>query len=284
MMRRFNTHLNKLVLIAVCVGSIALLARCDKEPDIPESYIARVNDDFLTKRELSEIVEKEKLSNVQVDEFIRNWIRGKVLYNSAVAQKLDSDKEFVGLRNSAYQQILIDLFIKRNLLAIEDIDSTKLLEFYNANNDRFRFDSDMYVLNAIEFKRENDAQKFLKCEGLTFEAKVKSLFNKVDDYKVFTRRKYFEYNIPSTEFFNAVKYLVKNEYSRVIKTEQNKFIVVQLVNKIDKGSTGDIETAGAFVREAFIAEKRQVYLDKIVDRLYDDFEIEIKKDLIDYEN
>lgn len=285
MMRYCSTHLNR-CLYALAFVFLLVITSCKEDKiEPPDNYIARVGDEYLTKEELSRFVKINSLNNSLVENYIRNWIKTKVLLHSALENNLSEDKEYLELSKSASEQLLINFYIRKILLA-DDLnpDNSELREYYETNIEMFKLESDLFVLNIAEFDTEIAAIKFSKYDNPDFMSRTDYIRNKGYTPKINRNDNYFEYNFPSKIMFDKIKYLNSMEYSNVIEAEQNKFLVVQLVNKMGKGSIGSFELMSNYVREVYIAEKKQVYLDKVIERLYDDFEIEINKDLINYEN
>lgn len=286
MMRCCRTHSNNGICCLFILVSITILSNCTAEKvEQPESYIARVGDKFLTKKDLLEYSAGDYKRSFITDEYIRHWVEKNVLLQSALEEGIEQDEAFIGLTESAYEQLLVKYFIENYLIdEIAQPDIKELKEYYESNRNKFEIKNDIYILNLAEFETREAALGFVRTGDKDFRKRIRKVENENVNVRSWLNERYDEFDFPDKVLFDAVKYLNASEYSNIIVQEQNKFLVVQLVNKINKRSAGNFDLIADYIKDIYVAEKKQLALDKLIERLYDNYEIEIKRDQIDNEN
>ncbi len=85
-----------------------------------------------------------------------------------------------------------------------------------------------------------------------------------------------EYDIEPITLLRLVQELNPEEISIVLSDDQNKYIVVQLLQKFDKGTIPPFELISGSVEKRFIAEKREDIIKNYIKDLYSKNEIDVK--------
>ena len=75
-------HLSRLNKISLMLIAAAILTGCGKEQPKTE-YVARVNDAYLTKKELASLIDTTMVNTLHKSEVIRNWINREILFQKA---------------------------------------------------------------------------------------------------------------------------------------------------------------------------------------------------------
>ncbi|MBN1301349.1 MAG: peptidyl-prolyl cis-trans isomerase [Melioribacteraceae bacterium] len=261
-----RTSLTKLVFLAV------ILLSCSEEENVPENYLAKVENSYLKKSDLKDM--NIDFQNVkQRDAFINNWVKNEVLFQESIKQNNDEniDEVLQSIRKELIINYLIESKVKNSS---RDFTEEELKEHYELFRQNFVLSNELYFLNGIELSDEKTAHSFIdqfnSSAVKTFPSEFKNAIS------IFTNKKYYDFSCPSKDFYNSIRYLDENELSKVIKSEQNSYLVVQLVRKYEPGTIPDYEIVKEKVKESLTVKYKQKIIDDFVRELLEDYEIEIK--------
>tara|TARA_B100000508_G_C11416208_1_gene255892 strand:+ start:184 stop:1023 length:840 start_codon:yes stop_codon:yes gene_type:complete len=144
------------------------------ESDPDEDAIARVGDQYLLKRNLSNLVpiESEKGdSTAIVKNYIDNWVREQLLLQKA-QQNLDEEEYNFQEQLENYRNSLI-IFAYENQLIKQKLDTNvsdaEIREYYKENKDNFELREELYQLRFVQLL--NTAPSKDSVEFWLFEAK-----------------------------------------------------------------------------------------------------------------
>ncbi|PID56397.1 MAG: hypothetical protein CR986_10215 [Ignavibacteriae bacterium] len=76
------------------------------------------------------------------------------------------------------------------------------------------------------------------------------------------------YNIQSPKLVRVIRRLYDNEISLIVKTELNHFIIVQLIEKIDKNQIPKFEYIQKKIKENYIGTQQKEIVKNYLDSLY----------------
>ncbi|MDR2086675.1 MAG: peptidyl-prolyl cis-trans isomerase [Dysgonamonadaceae bacterium] len=117
---------------------------CSKQQGNRVTDIVKVNNDVLTVEELNVNVPlglSPEDSTIAAEHYIRMWINNKLMYD--VASKKIADKKDIELLVNNYRQALTVYQYKEQLVnekLSREIDNQDLLNYYEANMDKFKID------------------------------------------------------------------------------------------------------------------------------------------------
>jgi hypothetical protein len=117
---------------------------CSKQPGNVAADIVRVNNNVLTREELNANIPSgltPEDSTISAEYYIRLWVNNKLMYDVA-SQKI-ADKKDIELLVNNYRQSLTIYQYKEQLISEKlsrEIDNQALLEYYEANTDKFKLD------------------------------------------------------------------------------------------------------------------------------------------------
>jgi hypothetical protein len=256
---------------------LLFLISCSKKKE--ENFIARVGDTYLTKAMLDKALVTSHNSHKFKEEYIREWIRKQLLI-------LDADKK--GIFNSDNYKKLIakaktDI---ANALVIEKIINEnpvkitrKALEDYFVNNvDEFLLTSQSCIFNKAVFNNYSDAKAFHKSvvkNGWDYAVKN---FNRAKLLAFYNTNKYESvYNILPDNLRNEIISLKKDGVSRVIKTSETSFVVVQLKKIYNKNDVPEFEEIKDEIKRKYMAVKRKEIYKNYIKSLYSEYKTEIER-------
>ena len=153
-------HLSRLNKISLVLIAAAILTSCGKEQPKTE-YVARVNDAYLTKKELASLIDTTMVNTLYKSEVIRNWINREILFQKAKKEGILQQDDYKGLiKNSGKElagALLLNSYISSATINFEQRD---LINYFEENSDDFKLTDKTYLLNIIHFSNEDRAVEF----------------------------------------------------------------------------------------------------------------------------
>jgi len=243
-----------------------------------KDYVARVNDAYLTDEDIKGMQGTGSYSKLYRSEIIRNWVRREVLYQAALEEGILDEEEFKKLIENSKKELassmMLDKYFRDESLIFEPKD---VEEFFRKNQETFKLTADSYLFNLITFNDEDKAIRFRLTAVESDWNKALNVFK--GDYSIVkdeTKILRYEQDIQPSVLLKIIKELYQQEISIVLPDGAGNFLVLQLVEKFDKGTIPPFDTIKEKVENRFTAEKKQELLDDYLRELYSDNEIEIK--------
>jgi hypothetical protein len=255
--------------------SLLFLDSCT-DKHAPGEYVARVNDSYLTREELSEIVDTTH-AVISKEEAISRWVQKEVLYQAAVNEGIIDDPKFKEIIENSRKE-LAGAFLLQRYSSGETFSYTpqELEQYYKANHSSFILSSDAYYLNRVSFKDHNNAIEFRT------DAISNGWSKAINEYK----------NDPSLVFINNNILINKNdiyparvsrvvnglyplEISIVISDDAGYYTVVQVLEIYTRGSVPPYNIVKNKVEKRYLAELKKAAVEKYLEELYSKIEIEI---------
>lgn len=151
------------------IGLLSLLASCSYfKPEAKPQAIARVNDSYLFKDEIKDLVPpgtSKEDSIVIVRNFIDRWASQKLMMDAAEIN-LSTDKQ--AEYNELIRQYKIDLYTKGYLeeLVKTTVDTViteaELKEYYKQNKENFKTDGTLVKLRYINLPKDHPKFQTIK--------------------------------------------------------------------------------------------------------------------------
>lgn len=254
-----------------------MLYGCGKESP-RKNYVARVNDTYLTREQLAEMIDTNSAGNFYRSEVIRNWINKELLYQAALKEGILKEDKFRKLLEDSKKELAASMLLQKyyedEKLNYEPGD---VENFYNSHkNDFVRF-YDSYYLNEIVFSDEDKAIQFRSTLMESDWDKALNIFkNDSSIVKIRTRGIYYNYEIHPVTIFRIVSGLYPGEISTVINDEPGMFTVVQEIDKYEKGAIPPFDVIKDQVKDRFIAKKKEDLIANYIKDLYSNNEIEVR--------
>jgi hypothetical protein len=269
-------HFSRLNKISFVLIAASILTGCGKEQPKSE-YVARVNDAYLTKKELASLIDTTMVNTLHKSEVIRNWVNREILFqqaeNEGILQKDDyqrlvknSGKELAGV-------LLLDSYISSVTINFEQ---RELINYFEENSDDFKLPDISYLLNIIHFSNEDRAVEFRSLVLDSDWQKAMNVFYSEsaiisNENKVLLK----EQDVSSIKVLRVVKRMHPLEISIVISEREGYYTVVQVLEKYLKGSVPSYNVIKQDVEKRYLAEKRKELLENYIKDLYSENEIEV---------
>ena len=273
-MKKLLNQVNKALIFAFAAS---LLYGCGKESS-KKNFVARVNDSYLTKEELAEMIGTNSANNFYKSEVIRNWINKELLYQAALKEGILKEDEFKKLLDDSKKELAASLLVQKYYENEKlNYEPGEVENFYNLyKNDFVRF-YDSYYLNEITFSDEDKAIQFRSTLLESDWDKALNIFK--DDssiINVHSKEILYNYEIHPVTIFRIVSGLFPGEISTVINDEPGRYTVIQEIEKYDKGSIPPFDVIRSQVESRFIAKKKEDLINNYIKDLYSNNDIEVR--------
>ncbi len=265
-----NKYFMLLVLSAILVSG------CSKKEE--KKYIARVNDAYLTEEEFNKLIDSAS-SSIKKDEVIRNWVSTEVLYQQAVKEGVTEKEEYNVIIERSKKQLAASLWLnevyENQLPAPSD---EELMKYFQKYYDDFKLLQNTYLLNWAEFSNSESALKFRTTVLNTNWLKAQNAFiNDSSLINIKYQTLFYEQDISPSVVSRAISGLYDNEISILLKSDKNRFIIIQFIKKYSENDIPPFELIKDEVKNRYIESKKQEILKTYLKNLYSKNEIEVKK-------
>ncbi len=269
-------HINQTNYIIIPLLSAVLITGCGKEKQRTD-YVAKVNNAYLSREELSTMVDTAG-NKYYKSEIIRNWVNQEVLYQEAEKEGILKDTEYQKLLNQSERELASALLLQKHY---EDEDVSYELKdieaYYNEHRDDFRLFYEGYLLNIISFNNEDNAVQF---RSTVLESDWNRALNVyMGDSTIVSSRPsalLYDFQINPQPLYRIVQDLNLGEVSIVIKDSNHIYQVAQLENKYNKGTIPPLDIIKSRVVKQFLADKKEKLIQNYIRDLYSNNDIEVK--------
>ncbi len=270
-------HLKTINNIACLIVLTAAISGCGKRSQHVD-FAARVNNTYLTKQQLAEMIDTARASNFYRSEVIRNWINRELLYQAAKDKGILKDEEFKVLLDKAQKELAASLLVQKYYDDEKTNYNTKDLEdYYNQHQIEFKRFYDSYLVNIIDFTNEDKAIQFRNTVLESDWEKALNVFKGDSSlYNVTSGKLYYDYEIHPAALSRIVTALNPGELSIVITDEPGHFVVVQEILKFDSGSVPPFDIVKRQVAIRYEAERKNTIIRNYIKELYSKNDIEVR--------
>ena len=275
-MMNLQKYLKTISIFFPVIIFVVFFNGCKKEVS-SKKYIAKVNDSYLTEDELDTIYNSSSGTQYR-DEIIRNWINRELLYQEAQKQGILDNKNFKRILNDSRKELAASFLLKgyseKEKITLEPAELEK---YYNDNADEFKLVYDSYLLNLITFNSEDEALRF-RTDALekNWDNALRDFKDDSSAFKEKSRELLFENEIQPISILRVVKELYPSEISIVLNNEADKYSVVQLIEKFNKGDVPPFDLIQKEVKNVCMMQKKELTIKDYIKELYSKNDIEVK--------
>jgi hypothetical protein len=249
----------------------------DKEKK--SNVIVKVNDSELTEDAISDLLENSASSNKTREEIINDWIEREILYQEAVKNGITDTEQYQNTLARSRKELAIGLFLQKMLEhSSVEISEEEILDFYEKYKDDFKLVDDAYTYNIIYFSSFDTAVKFRNM--LLDSDWNKTLVAFRGDPSLdhsYTNYFSYKYNLMPVSLRRILTILHPLETSTVFQVEENKYCVVQLIQKLEKDSHPQPEIIKKEIKERVQLNKNRDYLKKYINNLIEDHNLVLER-------
>ena len=277
-MINLKTLLSRNRIIEGIIFPLFIFGACS-QPEKPDTYVARVNNSYLTEAEFSELVDSQSVSEKSKSLVIKNWVRQEVLFQEAVKRGITESDEFRRTVENSKRQLAASIVLQDFAASSLPVVTNEELEnYYKENQTSFRIPFNAYYLNRINFSNSETAVMFRTelimdgwTESLNKFSKDSSLVNFESGFLV------SEQDVYPVRLLRILEGLYPLEISIVIPDERGYYTVVQLLDKYPAQSIPPFKAVKSEVGRRYKAALTELALENYINDLYSLSEIEINK-------
>jgi hypothetical protein len=257
---------------------IFLFTYCTEEKR-NQDFIARVNDSYLTREDLTSLVDTSQTDESEINFHIKEWVKKELLFQKAIDEGITDKQTYDDILLKSSRDLAIALLIKEKFNEFEvEFDEKELLNFYERNKKLYQNSKPTYHLNIATFNDEDFAIKFRELaietnwqKAVQFTTDKKELKSVVSDAILEEREIY------PNEILRLANGMMNNEISIVIRDLNNNFYVFQMVKIFKPFETYPFELVKELVKENYIASKKIEMFENFLAELYSNNKVEIKE-------
>ena len=270
--------LSRIRIIEGIIFPLFILSACS-QPEKPDSYIARVNDSYLTEAEFTGLIDSQFVSKKSRAAVIRNWVRHEILFQEAVKQGLTETKEFTSTVENTKRQLAAALVLEKFANTSQPIFTTEELKnYYKENQTSFRLPYNAYYLNRVNFSNRETAVMF-RTELIQNEwAEASNKFSKdLSLVNISSEILIPEQDVYPVSLLRILEGLYPLEISIVVPDDRGYYTVVQLLDKYPAQSIPPFEAVKTEVENRYKSALTELAIENYINDLYSLSEIEINK-------
>lgn len=277
-MMHYKKHLNQKAIKICLVAAFIVFNACSKEVK-KNDFVARVNESYLTREVLASLADTNNISDVQKDQLIKNWIYSEVLFQKAKDEGITESDSFKIIINKSTRELAAALLLENFVDAQKiDYDENDLKQYYDKNSNYFKLNSNHFLINRVYFYNEDAGIKFRTYAQVSdWKKAVTKFLNDSLIIKNVSQQLADINEIYPLQLARIIGDFQPQEISIVIADKPGYYSVVQLVEKISKGSVPSFEVIKDKVEKRFLAEKKKYLTESFIKELYTQNDIEIRK-------
>lgn len=271
--------MSKLPYIGLCL----LLFSCNYfKPEAKPQAIARVNDAYLFKDDIKDLVPKgtsKEDSIAIVRGFIDRWASQKLLISKAEvnlsdARKSDFDELIKQYKIDLYTKAYIEEIVQRSVDTVVSQDELK--QYYEANKENFRTNGTLVRLRYINLTKENPRYETIKNKFFDYRKSDQKFW---DTYAL--QLKSFAFNdsvwvemnqiyskLPFINPDNRDEYIVSGK--SIQKADSLDMYLVKIRNVIDKNQVAPFDYLKPTLREVILNKRKLELIKKFEKEIIDD--------------
>jgi hypothetical protein len=272
----FKMLLSRNRIIEGIIFPLFIFGACT-QPEKPDSYVARVNNSYLTETEFSELVDSQTVSEKTKTLVIKSWVRQEILLQEAIKKGITESNEFKRTVENSRRQLASSLVLQDFAASSQPVVTNEELQnYYNENKSSFRIPFNAYYLNRINFSDREAAVMFrtyLMINGWT-EA-LNKFSNDLSLVNFESSVLISEQNIYPIRLLRILEGLYPLEISIAIPDDRGYYTVVQLLDKYSAQSIPPFEAVKIEVERRYKAALTELAIENYINDLYSLSEIEI---------
>ncbi|MBF6608673.1 MAG: hypothetical protein ITG00_08035 [Flavobacterium sp.] len=269
---------------AACITALVFtVASCNFfKPDAEPEAVARVNDSYLYRDEISDIVPKgigREDSLIIINNYIDRWATRKLLIDAA---EINLNQEAQEQLDNLINQYKIDLYTKAYIEEIvkRSVDTVvtqqELSGYYKANKENFKTNATLVRLRYIHLARsnpkfENIRRKFLdfrKSDAAFWETNVLQFRNYALNDSVWAEMGQVYARLPFITPENRDRYIIPGKAFQFDDDSLTYF--VKITNVLDKNRTAPLEYIKPTLKEVILNNRKLELIKKFEKEITDD--------------
>jgi peptidyl-prolyl cis-trans isomerase C len=248
-----------------------MLLSCSKQPS-QGSFVARVDQEFLTEQELASSLDTLRPSGEQEREVITQWVDNELLYLEARRRGLEKSDELRREIEAATRKLVIGRLLDQELYREENVSEDEIVTLYNGGGEALRLHEDVVNASYALFSDRDEANSFRGrlVRGMPWNVALEELQRdsllRSHLLQIATRQYFTQSNLYPPELWRLARNLGKDEVSFAAKTDAGYYIFVgHSVKK--QGELPDLDYIRDELRNRILIEHRRLRYEKLLSEL-----------------
>jgi hypothetical protein len=259
-----------------------LLAASGCRTSTQQAVIARVGSTTLTLEEAKAYIDTTRVPyDDQVQAYALHWVNDELIYQEAVRNNIEDDKQFKERLSEAHRQLAIQLFLEQKLESdTSSVSEQSVQEYFQNHAQEFVLDDDVLKLNFITFRSREHANAFAgeiqagtPWVSAISMAKHDSVIS-ADIVSNATDGYYTQRTLYPIDLWRIASTLGQGEISFPVKTARG-YTVLQLLFAVKKGSPAVYDIVRNEVRERYFIEHRKQQFTELLKKLRQQYNVDI---------
>ncbi|QQS36794.1 MAG: hypothetical protein IPM56_02200 [Ignavibacteriales bacterium] len=270
-------HLNKIKFNSIIFIIAALIWGCDNEKSRTD-YVAKVNDSYLTGKELAELADTSTGKKYYKNEVINNWIERELLYQEAVKEGITNEESYKQLIENSKKELAVSMYLNK-YLEEETIRYTRkdVESYFEENKNDFKLIADTYIINRVDFINEDKAILFRNTVIESNWNKALNSFNSDSAFiKSYAAQRLYDYEIHPAELYKVVTSLDPAEVSILLPIYAGMYTIVQVESKYNKDEIPAFDLVKDEVESRYVQIRKNKLFKELMENLYSNNDVEIK--------
>ncbi|MBN1541442.1 peptidylprolyl isomerase [candidate division KSB1 bacterium] len=252
-----------------------LLVKCgDQNPDSP--LIARVGKSRLYLSDLEEMLPKSHLAvtRLQAEQYAERWMENEMIYQEAVRQKYDSDRQVQAQLERLKKEIIVAGFLEQLIDRTVQIDENELVSYYEEKGSEFVREKDLYLVDVLIVESYRDARSLHQeiNKGLDFATAAQE--NSIDSSREEGGHLgWISLDQVSPELAKRIQSLKLEQLSQPVKIEIG-YALIRILDIRKKGETPTLEEIRDQLAWRLQNRKREQLYRKLVSQLSENMDVE----------
>ena len=185
----------------------------------------------------------------------------------------------VNLRRRFEKELAGNLLYEKHLSEFNiGSDSAEVVQYYNSNSEQFNLVEDAFIVNCIIFSEKRIASKFKSNIVKNKWANIIENYNQSDlVIEDCFNKLYYKSQLKSKSYYDKIKRMNIGTVVSFVESEPEEFVIIQLVDKYVANTIPKIEYLFDEIREHMIATKQKSIYNNLINKLYSDYNVEIKR-------
>jgi hypothetical protein len=263
---------NKYFIVVCLVASVG----CSKT-ESDKTPVARIDNMTLALEEIRAHIDTAfEPSQVQIQQYVQQWLTEESLYREAVERGLDRSDDMNKKIEEVRRQLTINALLDKEVYArqLTTITSSEIQQYYDEHVKEFKLMNDIALVSYVLFRGRDSATKFRNdvLKGTPWSTAVvqqaSSISVRVDSsYRT-------QATLMPAELWRVAARLTTHELSFPVHTDKGYYVLV-VWRAVPQGQTADLPIVEEEIRGRLIVERRRKLFEQLVQNLRAKHAIEV---------
>jgi hypothetical protein len=247
------------------------------------TFVARVDNQYLTPDKVKASLDTTAhVTDLQVRDFVTQWVNSAVLYEEAKAHGLDRSAQVNETVEEMKKQLAVNRLLEIELYADGEptITDEEMRTYYDQHKDAYLLGEDLAKIRFVLFADREAAQRFRSqlVRGKSWDQVLQSLGQDSSFSVGIVERADSQYvkrsAVRSTELWKAVMQLRVGELPQIVG-DGGGYFVVSLLQMQRAGEVADFPSVALETRDRVLVEKRQKAFTELLERLKKKYTVQV---------